>query len=56
MPWQLNGIDLLAAWPDDRIGIASENTDSDSGFEGWDIRGAADWSEDSLIDALRGGR
>jgi hypothetical protein len=56
MPWQLNGFHLFAAWPDDRMGIASEQAASDVRLDGWEIRGARDWTAGSLIDALRGGR
>jgi hypothetical protein len=56
MPWQLNGLVLLAAWPDDRIGIASEDVVQSPELHGWEIRTANDWTASSLIDALRGGR
>jgi hypothetical protein len=54
--WPFDGVPIAAAWPDDRIAIADGTALADSVPVGWEIRPANDWTEEELIDALRGGR
>jgi hypothetical protein len=49
------GVELLAAWPDERVGITDEAAMVD-GIDGWKIKPASAWTAAELIDAIRGGQ
>jgi hypothetical protein len=56
LPWRLDGFKLLAAWPDDRVGIVDGKIIADRLPDGWDIRSVEEWTAAELVDTLRGGR
>lgn len=56
MPWTLGDTELAAAWIDVRVGIAPAALPSSAMPHGWLVRPAAEWSIESLLDAVRDGQ